>query len=132
MSVPWLGVREVNVARADKLVVGSHSIKVADTSAPVPLRVMVDAISDGINDLASKEPLRSAGVRVDTSIAGSKHAWKVVRAADGATEAALEGAIRDASSRARLARTAEERLGMRIPPESLVIRLPRPSPDVGR
>jgi cell division protein FtsL len=44
-----------------------------------------------------------------------------------AQQAALEGAIRDASSRARLARTAEERLGMRVPPESLVIRLPRPT-----
>lgn len=46
-----------------------------------------------------------------------------------AQQAALEGAIRDASSRARLARTAEERLGMRVPPESLVIRLPRPGPE---
>ncbi len=44
-----------------------------------------------------------------------------------AQQAALEGAIRDASSRARLARNAEERLGMRVPPESLVIRLPRPT-----
>lgn len=43
-----------------------------------------------------------------------------------AQQAALAGAIRDASSRARLARIAEERLGMRVPPESLVIRLPRP------
>jgi cell division protein FtsL len=43
-----------------------------------------------------------------------------------AQEAALEGAIRDASSRARLAPIAEERLGMRIPPESLVIIIPRP------
>ncbi len=47
-----------------------------------------------------------------------------------AQQAALEGAIRDASSRARLARTAEERLGMRVPPESLVIRLPRPTRDI--
>ena len=46
-----------------------------------------------------------------------------------AQQAALEGAIRDASSRARLARTAEERLGMRVPPESLVIRLPRHVPE---
>jgi len=51
------------------------------------------------------------------------------RAALAATQAALEGAIRDASSRARLARTAEDRLGMRVPPESLVIRLPRPTRD---
>ena len=49
-----------------------------------------------------------------------------------ATEAALEGAIRDASSRARLARTVEERLGMRLPAESLVIRLPRPTVGPGR
>lgn len=49
------------------------------------------------------------------------------RDALAAQQAALEGAIRDASSRARLARTAEERLGMRVPPESLVIRLPRPT-----
>jgi cell division protein FtsL len=43
-----------------------------------------------------------------------------------AQEAALEGAIRDASSRARLAPIAERELGMRIPPESLVIIIPRP------
>ena len=51
------------------------------------------------------------------------------RAALAAQQAALEGAIRDASSRARLGRIAEERLGMRIPPDSLVIRLPRSSRD---
>lgn len=51
------------------------------------------------------------------------------RAALEAQQAALEGAIRDASSRARLGRIAEERLGMRIPPDSLVIRLPRSSRD---
>ncbi len=49
------------------------------------------------------------------------------RDALAAQQAALAGAIRDASSRERLARTAEERLGMRVPPESLVIRLPRPT-----
>jgi cell division protein FtsL len=43
-----------------------------------------------------------------------------------AQEAALQGAIRDASSRARLAPIAEQQLGMRIPPESLVIIIPRP------
>lgn len=48
------------------------------------------------------------------------------RTALEAQEAALEGAIRDASSRARLAPIAEEKLGMRIPPESLVIIIPRP------
>lgn len=56
-------------------------------------------------------------------------ALQLRRAALDAQQAALQGAIRDASSRARLARTAEERLGMRVPPESLVIRLPRPSRD---
>ncbi|MDQ8169495.1 MAG: hypothetical protein P3A29_01735 [Gemmatimonadota bacterium] len=50
------------------------------------------------------------------------------RTALEATEAALEGAIRDASSRARLARSVEERLGLRVPAESLIIRLPRPAP----
>jgi cell division protein FtsB len=49
------------------------------------------------------------------------------RTALEAQAAALEGAIRDASSRARLARIVEDRLGMRIPPESLVILLPRPA-----
>jgi len=49
------------------------------------------------------------------------------RTALEATEAALEGEIRDASSRARLARSVEERLGLRVPSESLVVRLPRPS-----
>ncbi len=48
------------------------------------------------------------------------------RSALEAQEAALEGAIRDASSRARLAPIAEQKLGMRVPPESLVIILPRP------
>lgn len=51
------------------------------------------------------------------------------RAALEAQQAALEGAIRDASGRARLGRIAEERLGMKIPPDSLVIRLPRSSRD---
>jgi cell division protein FtsL len=48
------------------------------------------------------------------------------RSALEAQEAALEGAIRDASSRARLAPIAEQKLGLRVPPESLVIILPRP------
>ncbi len=43
-----------------------------------------------------------------------------------ARRAALQSAIRDASSRARLARIAEERLGMRVPSDSHVITLPRP------
>jgi len=48
------------------------------------------------------------------------------RSALEAEAAALEGAIRDASSRARLAPIVEQHLGMRIPPESLVIIIPRP------
>jgi cell division protein FtsL len=44
-----------------------------------------------------------------------------------AQRAALEGEIRDATSRARLARIAEERLGMRVPSDSQVITLPRPA-----
>jgi cell division protein FtsL len=45
-----------------------------------------------------------------------------------ARRAALEGDIRDATSRARLARTAEERLGMRVPSDSQVITVPPPPP----
>lgn len=45
------------------------------------------------------------------------------RAALDAERAKLEGDIRDASSRARLARIAEERLQMRIPNDSQVIYL---------
>lgn len=54
------------------------------------------------------------------------------RSALEAQEAALQGAIRDASSRARLAPIAEEKLGMRIPPESLVIIIPRPERATSR
>lgn len=43
------------------------------------------------------------------------------RAALDAERAKLEGDIRDASSRARLARVAEERLHMRIPNDSQVV-----------
>ncbi|MGA0920116.1 MAG: hypothetical protein ACO32Z_01065 [Gemmatimonadaceae bacterium] len=50
------------------------------------------------------------------------------RTALEATQAALEAEIRNASSRAQLARSVEERLGLRVPAESLVIRLPRPTP----
>lgn len=65
--------------------------------------------------------------RRSTGIAQSREirALEQRRAALEAQRAALEGAIRDASSRARLARTAEERLGMRIPSDSQVIYLPR-------
>lgn len=49
------------------------------------------------------------------------------RAALEAQQAALEGAIRDASSRDRLVGIAEERLGMRIPPDTLVTFLQRPA-----
>jgi cell division protein FtsL len=44
-----------------------------------------------------------------------------------ARRAALEAEIRDATSRARLARIAEQRLGMRVPSDSQVITLPRPA-----
>jgi hypothetical protein len=44
-----------------------------------------------------------------------------------ARRAALEGEIRDATSRARLARVAEEQLGLRVPSDSQVITLPRPA-----
>jgi cell division protein FtsL len=44
-----------------------------------------------------------------------------------ARRAALEAEIRDATSRARLARIAEQRLGMRVPSDSQVITLPRPT-----
>ncbi len=50
-----------------------------------------------------------------------------------ARRAQLEGEIRDASSRARLGRVAEERLGMRVPADSQVITLTRPArPDAPR
>lgn len=49
------------------------------------------------------------------------------RAALEAQQAALEGAIRDASSQSRLVGIAESRLGMRIPPETLVTYLQRPA-----
>ena len=48
------------------------------------------------------------------------------RAALEAERAKLEGDIRDASSRARLARVAEERLHMHVPNDSQVIYLARP------
>lgn len=48
------------------------------------------------------------------------------RVALEAERAKVEGDIRDASSRARLARVAEERLHMRIPSDSQVIYLRRP------
>lgn len=48
------------------------------------------------------------------------------RGALEAQQAALEGAIRSASSQARLVQTAENQLGMRIPPDSLVIYVQRP------
>ena len=52
------------------------------------------------------------------------------RAGLEARRAAIEREIRDATSRARLARIAEERLGMRVPSDSQVITLPRPVPPV--
>ncbi|MBX9927279.1 MAG: cell division protein FtsL [Gemmatimonadaceae bacterium] len=49
------------------------------------------------------------------------------RAALEAQRAKLEGDIRDATSRGRLGRIAEERLGMRVPADSQVILLPVPN-----
>lgn len=49
------------------------------------------------------------------------------RSALEAQQAALEGAIRDASSQSRLVDIAETRLGMRIPPDTLVTYLQRPT-----
>jgi cell division protein FtsL len=49
------------------------------------------------------------------------------RAALEAERAKVEGDIRDASSRATLAKVAEQRLNMHIPSDSLVIYLQRPS-----
>lgn len=55
------------------------------------------------------------------------------RVALAARRAQLDGQIRDAKSRARLGRVAEERLGMRVPADSQVITLTRPSrPDAPR
>ncbi len=55
------------------------------------------------------------------------------RVALEARRAQLDGEIRDATSRARLARIAEERLGMRVPADSQVITLTRPRrPDAPR
>ena len=70
--------------------------------------------------------------RRSTGLAQARELWELRQRRDAldAQQAALEGAIRDASSRARLARTAEEQLGMRVPPESLVIRLPRPTREL--
>jgi cell division protein FtsL len=49
------------------------------------------------------------------------------RGALEAERAKLEGDIRDASSRANLAKVAEQRLNMHIPSDSLVIYLKRPA-----
>jgi cell division protein FtsL len=45
-----------------------------------------------------------------------------------ARRAALDAEVRDAASRERLQRIAEQRLGMRVPSDSNVILLPRPTP----
>jgi cell division protein FtsL len=66
---------------------------------------------------------RSAGV----AMASELRALEQRRAALEAQQAALEGAIRDASSQARLVGIAESRLGMRIPNETLVTYLQRPA-----
>jgi cell division protein FtsL len=53
------------------------------------------------------------------------------RAALEAERAKLEGDIRDASSRAKLAKVAEERLNMHIPSDSQVILLKRTAKSSG-
>jgi cell division protein FtsL len=65
---------------------------------------------------------RSVGVSQGRAIQGLEQQ----RADLVARKAALDGEIRDATSRARLARVAEERLGLRVPSDSQVIVLPRP------
>lgn len=49
-----------------------------------------------------------------------------------ARRAALEADIRDATSRTRLGRIAEDRLGMHVPSDTQVITLPRPVPPAPR
>ncbi|HVH39379.1 MAG TPA: hypothetical protein VM764_05075 [Gemmatimonadaceae bacterium] len=66
---------------------------------------------------------RSTGI----AMARELRALEERRAALEAQQAALEGAIRDASSRDRLVGIAKDRLGMRIPPETLVTFLSRPA-----
>jgi type II secretory pathway pseudopilin PulG len=66
---------------------------------------------------------RSTGV----AMARELRALEQRRAALEAQQAALEGAIRDASSQGRLLSIVESRLGMRIPPETLVTYLQRPT-----
>ena len=67
---------------------------------------------------------RSVGVAQARAIQGLEQQ----RSSLMARRAALEGEIRDATSRARLAPIAEGRLGMRVPSDSQVITLPRPVP----
>ena len=66
---------------------------------------------------------RSVGVQQ----AGAIKALEQQRTDLEARRAALEADIRDATSRTRLARIAEDRLGMRVPSDTQVITLPRPS-----
>ena len=74
--------------------------------------------------------LVAAGViwRRSTGIARARDESRLEqrRAALAAERAQLEGEIRDASSRSKLARVAEERLHMRIPNDSQVIFVARP------
>lgn len=76
--------------------------------------------------------LIAAGViwRRSTGIARARDESRLEqrRAALVAERARLEGDIRDASSRARLARVAEERLKMQIPNDSQVVFVPRMKP----
>ena len=69
--------------------------------------------------------------RRSTGIARSRElrVLETRRTALEAQQADLQGSIRDAMSRDRLVNIAEQRLGMRIPPETLVTFLPRPAQD---
>lgn len=71
---------------------------------------------------------RSVGVKQ----AGAIRELEQRRADLEARRAALEADIRDATSRTRLARIAEDRLGMHVPSDTQVITLPRPVPPSPR
>ncbi len=66
---------------------------------------------------------RSTGVAMSREL----RVLETRRTALEAQRADLQGSIRDAKSRDRLVSIAEQRLGMSIPPETLVTFLPRPA-----
>jgi cell division protein FtsL len=63
---------------------------------------------------------------IGTARAREQQRLEQERTALGAVRATLKAEIRDASSRAKLARVAEERLNMHVPNDSQVILLKRP------